>query len=122
MARYFTERTAEGETGQVAILTLRTEMLGDLDAASECRHELSHYTPTCNVVVDLDGAPTIESSVIGGVLALHKAARRAGGRLSVCNVGSQVMRLLKATKLDKLLLVASSEEEAVRLVLGQVEN
>ena len=122
MARYFTERTVERGTTTIIVLTLRTEQLHGTDTASECRDELSQYAPTGSVIVDLGNALTIESSVIGGILALNKAARRLGHRLCICNPGEQVLRLLTATKLDKLLPVAETEEEAVRALLADASD
>ena len=116
MAHYFTERTVEGATGPVLVLTLRTEELNDVIAASECRQELSDYAPTGSVVVDLGNAPTIESSVIAGVLAMRRATQRAGCRLCVCNAGPRVIGAFRVMKLDQLLIAADSEEEAMRLV------
>ena len=118
MASYFTERTVEQGTAPIVVLTLRTERLRGTDAAGECRDELSQYEPTGSVVVNLGNALTIESSVIGGILALNKTVRRLGHKLCVCNAGEQVLRLLTATKLDLLLPVAETEEEAVQTLLG----
>jgi len=113
MARYFTERTVEQGTTPIVILAVRTEQLDGTDTASQCRDELSHYEPPGNVIIDLGNALTIESSVIGGMLALNKAARRQGYRLCICNAGEQVVRLLTVTKLDKLMQVTETEEEAI---------
>lgn len=120
MARYFTERTVERRTSTIAVLALRTEQLRGTDAAGECRDELSQYEPTGSVVVNLGNALTIESSVIGGILALNKTVRRLGHKVCVCNAGEQVLRLLIATKLDMLLPVAGTEEEAFHILLGDV--
>jgi anti-sigma B factor antagonist len=55
--------------------------------------------------------------VLGSVVALHRAVRRAGGRLALCGVRPELAHLLTSTRLDKYLDIYPSEEEALQDLL-----
>jgi len=118
MAAYFTERTVQTSGGSVLFLTLKGEHLDDPEEAEECRRELSQYVPQSPVVVNFEQTPDVRSAVIAATVALLKAARRLGHGLCLYNVGPNVRELLSSAKIDQLLAIRNTEEEAVELVLG----
>ena len=116
MAQYFTERTVQGSAGSVLILTLVGEDLDDPEVAEECGRELSQYVPRSAVLMDFQQAPTVRSAVIAATIALFKATRRIGHGLCLYNAGPGVMDLLTSAKIDQLLVIRDTEEEAMEAV------
>jgi anti-anti-sigma factor len=65
------------------------------------------------VVINLAGVQLVTSSFIAGLVALHKRACTAGGKMVVCQMSPVVRETLQGAKLDKLLNLADSEQEAL---------
>jgi anti-anti-sigma factor len=66
------------------------------------------------IALDLTQVGLLSSAGLGGLITLHKACAAKGGRLVVYGVQSPILDLLKLTRLDRLLLVAPSQAEAVQ--------
>lgn len=64
------------------------------------------------LVVDLAETEFIDSSGLGALISGLKAARQAGGDLRIAAPTEQVRRVLKLTKLDKVLTAYGSAEDA----------
>lgn len=65
------------------------------------------------VVINLAGIQMVASSFIAGLVALHKRISTAGGKLVICELSPVVRETLQGAKLDKLLSIADSEQEAL---------
>jgi anti-sigma B factor antagonist len=94
---------------------------GDLDIVSApvFRAALQEAVETGpgSVVVDLSGLQFIDSSGLGSLVAIRRNLLSAGGLL-VCVVTpqSRTADLLRLTGLDRVLALAATVDEAVRLV------
>ena len=122
MAHYFTERWVQDGQSPVLLLTVNTQRVADGHVAQECRRELLQLVPTSDVVIDLQRAPITRSPVISGLLGVRNAAQAIGRRMCLFNVGERTMELLTLGNLDKVLLVAESEEEAMEAVRSKTEK
>jgi anti-sigma B factor antagonist len=69
------------------------------------------------VVLDLGGVGFVDSSGLGALIHLHKTLE-GRGRLALCRLDPKVLQLLKVTRLERVLAIAASEEEAAKLVQG----
>jgi anti-sigma B factor antagonist len=58
-----------------------------------------------SLVLDLAGVAFCDSSGLGAMISLYKAAARTGGRLYLTGVGPQVASAIAVTSLDQLFLV-----------------
>src|SRR5437762_6344156 len=52
------------------------------------------------VVIDLSGVSFAGSAALGNFVALHRDARKHGGRLIFCNVDPTVREVFRASKLE----------------------
>lgn len=104
------------------VLTLKGERLDDPEEAEECRRELSQYVPRSAVAVNFEQAPIIRSAVIAATLALLKATRRIGHELCLYSVGPDVMEVLTSARIDQLIVIRDTEEEAVRTLLADATD
>src|SRR5579862_3498165 len=67
------------------------------------------------LVLDFTRVEYLSSQAIGMVVGLHKkVAKVPGGKLVLCGVGPQLMQLLKITRLDRLLKVVNTQQDAVK--------
>ena len=65
------------------------------------------------VVVDLSRTEYVDSAGLGTLVLLNKAARATGGRLVLAGLNDHVRDLLRLVRLDQVLTVAGTTEEAV---------
>lgn len=70
------------------------------------------------VVVDLGEVDWINSLGLGMLMVLYQEVAKAGGRTMFANPRERVTKILKATKLDRVLLTADSVEEAIAKLGG----
>jgi anti-sigma B factor antagonist len=74
---------------------------------------LTRDRETPSVVLNMSGVQFVSSSFIAGLVALHKRLRSANGKLVVCEMNPVVQETLHGAKLDKLLFIAATEQEAL---------
>jgi anti-sigma B factor antagonist len=69
------------------------------------------------LILNFSNVERLSSAVLGQVVALDLAVRRAGGRLALCGVRPDLSHLLTITRLDRHLDLYPSEEEALQALL-----
>lgn len=86
----------------------------DVVAAPELRDRLGALIDdgANRVVLDLDGTDFIDSTGLGVLVGVVRRARSAGGDLRVVTTSDRFRRILHATGLDEVFVVASSADEA----------
>ena len=67
---------------------------------------------TPRVVLNMSDVQFVSSSFIAGLVALHKRLRSVDGKMVVCEMNPVVQETLRGAKLDKLLFIAVTEQEA----------
>jgi anti-anti-sigma factor len=106
---WFRPRTVDGTTvldaisGKVAI----NQQLDKLSAVL-----IPHDRPP-KVILNLSEIQFVSSSFIAGLVALHKRIRSADGKMVLCGLSPVVRETLNGAKLDRLLNLADSEQEAL---------
>jgi anti-sigma B factor antagonist len=70
------------------------------------------------VVVDLAGTDFMDSTGLGALISGLKTTRLAGGDLRIARPGTQVMTVLKLTKLDQILHPHDTVEECFELAVS----
>ena len=69
-----------------------------------------------HVALDLERVPCIDSCGLGAMIGSHSIVSRQGGRLMLLNVTERLRDLLRVMKLETVLEIFDSEQEAVRSV------
>ena len=72
--------------------------------------------PAKKLVVDLEKVSYIDSSGLATLVEILKKTRSQGGSLGLSGLSAKVKSLFEITKLDKLFLIANSQDEAVSRV------
>ncbi len=105
------------DAGGVAVATIMCERYSEheakpiesdlLDAAARCAHRL---------VVDMSKVAMLASAGIGSLISLHQACAKAGGKLVVCAIDPQIEQMLRLTRMDRMLVIVPSREQAAEAV------
>ncbi|MBD3174367.1 MAG: anti-sigma factor antagonist [Armatimonadia bacterium] len=108
----FKQRQPEGKPGVVIV-----EVAGEVDSASaeQFREQLVSLIegPTKHLIVNLADLTYINSSGLGALVAGYKRVRSLDGTLKLCNVRGSIAEVMKLIRLDKIIDIYDSEEEAL---------
>jgi anti-sigma B factor antagonist len=107
--REFQEKSIDG----VTILIVEQGLKGTLESVLKKRIDELVQEGCMQIVVDLKQVPYVDSSDIGRLIRSHLSVRRAGGRVRLCNLSQRVMAALKLTRLDTVLDIYPTEEDAL---------
>lgn len=101
------------EVGKVTIVAPRGDV--DMAVADEVRLRLTGLVDRGRgrLVLDLGAVMYIDSSGLGALVAAMKHARAAGGDVKVCALGNDVRSLFEMTRLNKVLSVHATRQEAI---------
>jgi anti-anti-sigma factor len=102
--------------GDVLVVTLLNPDLTDESTVGPMRYEfralLEHGLPN-RVVVDLGNVTYLSSRAVGVILAHYQGLDRQGGSLRVCRVHPRVLPVLEQMRLQMLIDIYPTVEEAV---------
>ena len=107
----FTEETS----GNVRVFHLSGKIMGGPETEVMCNHfkELIS-TGTQSLVMDFQDVQWINSTGIGIIISCLTTLRNRGGDVHFANVHGSTQRYLEITKLDKIVKMFSSIDEAVK--------
>jgi len=102
------------EINGVVIVDLQGKLMGgpDADAFKSTIHKIIEKGHK-HVIVNLHGVDWINSTGMGILISGYTTMRRSGGDLRLLNVSDRIQSILYVTKLNKIFLCFSNEDEAV---------
>lgn len=103
------ERTVDG----VVILAVERNLKGEGERSLRERIDELMRDGQRQILIDLKSLPNMDSTELGRLIRCHLAVRQAGGRVRLCNLSEKVRTLMKLTRLDTVLDLYDSEEEAL---------
>jgi anti-sigma B factor antagonist len=112
-----TDSIQERDIGGVTILAVDRRLKGSLEWLLKERIDELVRKGRLQIVVDLKQVPYVDSSEIGRLIRAHISVRRAGGRVRLCNLSEKVSAVLRMSKLDTVLDLYETEEEALGSLL-----
>ena len=71
--------------------------------------------PTPLTILDLSGVPYMDSAGMGVVVNFHVHCQNKGGRLIAAGVSPRILELFKITRVDKVIAMAPTCDEAEAL-------
>jgi len=89
------------------------EMDGELDISGVPLMRCHLVGDPAYVVFDLTRVPFMDASTLGIIVTSWRSATRAGGSVRIAGPARQVRRLLTITRLDQIVPVFASLEEAL---------
>jgi len=105
-------RQVTGAPGTVVV-----DVAGEVDSSSaeQFREQLVSLIAgdTKHLVVNLADLTYINSSGLGALVAGYRRVRALDGTLKLCNVRSSIAEVVKLIRLDKIIEVHDTEEQAL---------
>jgi anti-sigma B factor antagonist len=104
------------EQGKHTVISFDTPTLMNVNDVERLRGDLLRLvdeSKRTHLVLDFTGVQFISSQLIGVLLSLHKKLTAAGGTLTLCGLGLQLVELIKITRLDRILSIKATSGEAV---------
>jgi len=112
------------KTEKYTKLTLDEENLVTL-TAPRLKSELVtlYQSGTINLILDLSKVKYVDSSGLSAILVANRMSKEVGGYLVLVGVTDHVMKLVKISKLDNVLNILPTIEEAVDAIfLNEIEK
>lgn len=103
------------EASQTGTAVVRLDGRLDLVSAGEAKQRLVEAVDggQRRLVVDMANVDFVDSSGLGAIVGVLKAARQAGGDLRIARPTSQLRSILELTMLDRVLRPYETVEEAL---------
>ncbi len=108
-ANAYQERNING----ITILTVKRGLKGAVETRLKDRIDDLVREGCLRIVINLQQVPYVDSSDIGRIIRAHLSARQAGARVKLCNLSDRVRAIMKMTRLDTVMEIYESEEEAM---------
>jgi anti-sigma B factor antagonist len=109
-------RFQESEVDGITILSLEPGIRGTIEFQLKDRIDDLVRHGRLQIVVDLRNVPYVDSSDIGRIIRAHLSMRQAGGRVRLCHLSERVLAVLKMSRLDSVLEIYATLEEAMAVV------
>ena len=106
------------QSGKHTVIEFQTPSLmnpQDLERVGSQLFRMVDEEKRTRVVLDFGKVKYLSSQAIGIILTLNKkltGGAAAGEGLVLCGVGPQLMQLLKITRLDRILTIKNSQQDA----------
>ena len=100
----------------VTLVTFTDSSVIDAQFIESIRRELFDLVDKQNrsrLILDLSKVQYLSSSALGVLIPLHEKIKKLKGRLVLCGVNSDIRKVFKITKLEKLFAFKSTEGDAL---------
>jgi anti-sigma B factor antagonist len=100
----------------VTVVTFTDSSIVDAQLIESLRREmfgLVEKQNPCKLILDLGKVQYLSSSALGVLIPLHDRIQKLKGRLVLCGVSSDIMKVFKITRLDKLFTFKNTESDAL---------
>jgi anti-sigma B factor antagonist len=103
----------EKDVGGIIVLSVDRTLKGSGELSLKERIDELVRDGRLQILVDLRDVPHLDSTELGRLIRAHLSVRQAGGRVRLCNVSERILVLLKITRLDTVLDLYATEEQAL---------
>lgn len=105
------------QVGDMTVVEFRTASLmnpAELERLSTALYRLADDEGRHQLLLDFTPVKYLSSQAIGIIITLNKkATQQEGGRLVLCGVNESLMKLLKITRLDRILKIVPTRDDAM---------
>ena len=98
----------------ITILDLSGRLIGEGAQLLKDKSESLVFQGRIRVIINLAAVPYIDSAGLGQLVACYTTLAKAGGRLTLLNVGTRNHDLLSITKLVSVFDTFDTEQEAIQ--------
>ncbi len=104
------------------VLVVRRGLKGEGEAILRDRIDELVRDGHRDILIDLAQMQFIDSSELGRLIRSHIAVRQAGGRVRLCNLVPRVAQLMRMTKLDTVLEIYDTVDDALAEIVRHRER
>jgi len=100
----------------VTVVNFRTSSILDalqVQQIGEALYDLVDTRALTKIVVDFSDVKFLSSSALGVLITLHRKAAAIKGRVVLCGLRPELRRVFEISRLDKLLDLHETEEQAL---------
>src|SRR5215831_8010517 len=97
----------------VIVVHLSGDILFDEESGSLRVQVKDLLVKSCQIVLDLENVPRIDSCGLGTLVALCVSARKVGGDIKLAHLGDHITEALQITRLVTVFEVFGKTEEAI---------
>ena len=103
----------ETKQGNITVLALHGELMGG-DEAQPFQQRIYEAVENeqCNIILDMEHVKWMNSSGLGMIMGALTTLRSGGGDLCLINVSDRVRRPVEVTRLDSVIKMYDSMDEA----------
>ena len=113
MAQFTAEKIED-----ITILTLPGDAMDAANSQEIKRDIAPNFTPGAKVVLDLSRLRFVDSTGVGTILSSLRRLKEEGGALALCGVQRPVRLLFDLVRLDKMVSICGTREEAIAHLQG----
>ena len=103
----------EKDVGGIIVLSVDRTLKGSGEISLKERIDELVREGRRQILVDLRDVPYLDSTELGRLIRAHLSVRQAGGRVRLCNVSERIFMLFKISRLDTVLDLYATEEQAL---------
>lgn len=101
----------------VTVVTVPDLQITSAESSTDVWHAISRLIlPGAGIrlVLDCSQVRFLSSTALGGRMRISRKVRSSGSKLRLCSVTASVLDVLKLTRMDKVIEICTSREEALR--------
>ncbi|PWJ43904.1 STAS domain-containing protein [Sediminitomix flava] len=106
------------------IISLEEEKLDSLKAPLLKSEIITLFqSGTENLILDLENVKYVDSSGLSAILVANRMTGDVNGEFVICNISDHVMKLIKISKLESVLNILPTKQEAIEAIfLHEIEK
>lgn len=108
----------QNQSDGIRVIATERQLTGGTQGKLRTRIEEAVEDGGLRILLDLSGTERVDSSGLGEIVRLHNMVRGNDGRLALFGLQESAQLLMKLTKLDEILEVYESQDEAVSAMEG----
>ncbi|RPI64629.1 MAG: anti-sigma factor antagonist [Planctomycetaceae bacterium] len=101
------------------VVTFQDSLILDgvvVDAIGQELYELVDKKAKRKIILDFTTVKSLSSSLIGVIITLQRKSAAINGRVILCGVRDELMKVFKIVSLDKILMFAKNEDAAMSVL------
>jgi len=87
-----------------------------IEAIGATLYELIEQQARRRVILDFTPVKFLSSQMLGVIVNLHKKSKAIKGRVILCGLRPEVMKVFTITRIDRILEITDTEEAAMKLL------
>lgn len=103
------------QQNSTAVITVNVEKLNAANASGlKAELVVLNKNHVNNIVIDMAKVKYCDSSGLSAVLVANRLCKDTNGKFVICGLQDNVKRLIEIAQLDKVLTIASDQEQALQ--------